>query len=270
MVYDLVINTALLTRGGETGYCPHTRMNSLTQILHTISYMGLPLLLAMVLHEYAHGWMAEKCGDPTAKMQGRLTLNPLAHIDPLGTVILPLMCLLLPGSFMFGWAKPVPVDPRNMYHPRRDMALVAAAGPGMNLLLALASAAVLAILVALEPALSIRPQDESGSAAGLLTGMILRPIAVMSLYSVIINVFFALFNLIPIPPLDGGRILTCLLPAKPAMTLARLEPYGMLILVGLIVFDRELRVIHTISTTFVSGLSGTILSTALGLGGVSQ
>lgn len=244
-------------------------MNSLSQILHTISYMGLPLLLAMVLHEYAHGWMAEKCGDPTAKMQGRLTLNPLAHIDPLGTVILPLMCLLLPGGFMFGWAKPVPVDPRNMYRPRRDMTLVAAAGPGMNLLLAVASGAILALVFLVEPIVSTWQQTESNSSPGLVTELFLRPIAVMAKYSVIINVFFALFNLIPVPPLDGGRILTCLLPAKPAMTLARLEPYGMMILVGLIVFDRELRVIHTISTTFVSGLSRSILSTALGLGGVS-
>ncbi len=122
-------------------------MNSLSQILHTISYMGLPLLFAMVLHEYAHGWMAEKCGDSTAKREGRLTINPLAHIDPFGTVILPLICLMLPGSFLFGWAKPVPIDPRNMHQPRRDMALVAAAGPGMNLLLAVASALLLALLL---------------------------------------------------------------------------------------------------------------------------
>lgn len=245
-------------------------MNSFPQILHTISYMGLPLLFAMVLHEYAHGWMAEKRGDHTAKLQGRLTINPLAHIDPLGTVILPLICLVLPGSFMLGWAKPVPVDPRNMYNPRRDMALVAAAGPGMNLLLAVASALFLALLLTLEPTLSIRQQAGADSESSLLTTMFLRPIAVMALYSVIINVFLALFNLIPIPPLDGGRILTCLLPAKPAMTLARLEPYGMMILVGLIVFDKELRVIHTITNTFASGLSGTILSTALVLGGVAE
>lgn len=245
-------------------------MNSLPQILHTVSYMGLPLLFAMVLHEYAHGWMAEKCGDHTAKLQGRLTMNPLAHVDPFGTVIMPLICLLFPGGFMLGWAKPVPIDPRNMYNPRRDMALVAAAGPGMNLLLAVASALFLALLLTLEPTLSLRQQAEADPSSSLATTMVLRPIAVMALYSVIINVFLALFNLIPIPPLDGGRILTCLLPAKPAMALARLEPFGMLILVGLIVFDKELRVIHTITNTFASGLSGTILSTALGLGGGPQ
>ncbi|MDH5347692.1 MAG: site-2 protease family protein [Nitrospira sp.] len=233
--------------------------------------MGLPLLFAMVLHEYAHGWAAEKCGDSTAKLQGRLTVNPLAHVDPFGTVILPLICLLLPGSFLFGWAKPVPIDPRNMHQPRRDMALVAAAGPGMNLLLAVASALLLAALLTIEPTLSLRGSTEADASTSLLGTMVLRPIAVMALYSVLINVFLALFNLLPIPPLDGGRILTAILPPKPAIALARLEPYGMLILVGLIVFDKELGVIHTITGTFAKGLSGTILSTALGLRpGVSE
>ena len=245
-------------------------MSSLSQILHTISYMGLPLLFAMVLHEYAHGWVAAKCGDSTAKLQGRLTINPLAHIDPLGTVILPLMCLMM-GSFLFGWAKPVPVDLRNLRQPRRDMALVAAAGPGMNLILAVSSALLLAVLLTIEPTLSLRGSTETEASPGLLAAMVFRPLAVMALYSVMINVFLALFNLLPIPPLDGGRILTAILPAKPAMTLARLEPYGMLILVGLIVFDKELGVIHTITGTFAKGLSGTILSTALGLRpGVAQ
>lgn len=240
-------------------------MSSLSQILHTISYMGLPLLFAMVLHEYAHGWMAAKCGDSTAKLQGRLTINPLAHIDPFGTVILPLICLMLPGSFLLGWAKPVPINPGNMHQPRRDMALTAAAGPGMNLLLAVASALLLALILTIDPALSIRNTGDAETTSNLFGTMFLRPIAVMALYSVMINVFLALFNLLPIPPLDGGRILTAVLPPQPAMALARLEPYGMLILVGLIVFDKELGILHMITGTFVKTLSGTILSTALGL-----
>ena len=240
-------------------------MSSLSQILHTISYMGLPLLFAMVLHEYAHGWMAEKCGDSTAKLQGRLTINPLAHIDPFGTVILPLICLMLPGSFLLGWAKPVPINPGNMHQPRRDMALTAAAGPGMNLLLAVASALLLALILTIDPALSVRNTGDAETTSNLFGTMFLRPIAVMALYSVMINVFLALFNLLPIPPLDGGRILTAVLPPQPAMALARLEPYGMLILVGLIVFDKELGILHMITGTFVKTLSGTILSTALGL-----
>ncbi|NGZ99046.1 MAG: site-2 protease family protein, partial [Nitrospira sp. WS110] len=139
--------------------------------------MGLPLLFAMVLHEYAHGWVASKCGDSTAKLQGRLTVNPLAHIDPLGTVILPLMCLML-GSFLFGWAKPVPVDLRNLRQPRRDMALVAAAGPGMNLILAVSSALLLAVLLTIEPTLSLRGSAEAEASPGLLATMVFRPLAV--------------------------------------------------------------------------------------------
>ena len=241
-------------------------MSDLSQLFLSISYKALPLLFAIVLHEYAHGWVANKCGDPTAKLQGRLTMNPLAHIDLFGTIIMPLICLMLPGGFLLGWAKPVPIDPRNMTEPRRDMALVAAAGPGMNLALAVFSGLLLAILLWIDPSLSMQDRSENWTESGTSsTTFFLLPIAVMALYSVLINVFLAMFNLIPIPPLDGGRILVSLLPAQPALAIARLEPYGMLILVGLLVFDRDLRVIHTISSTFASGLSGTILSAAIGL-----
>jgi Zn-dependent protease len=240
-------------------------MNDLPQLLYAVSYKALPLLFAMVLHEYAHGWVADKCGDSTAKRLGRLTLNPLAHIDPFGTIIVPLLCLMLPGSFLIGWAKPVPIDPRNMRQPRRDMALVAAAGPGMNFLLAVGSGMLLSGLLWMDP--SLLSSDGRHSAPDRETSsvsLMLLPLAVMALYSVLVNVFLGIFNLMPIPPLDGGRIMVSVLPPGPAMALARLEPYGMMILVGLLIFDRELRIIHTFTSTFASSLSGTILSTAVG------
>ncbi|MEK7350929.1 MAG: site-2 protease family protein [Nitrospirota bacterium] len=242
-------------------------MNSLPQILHTISYMGLPLLFAMVLHEYAHGWAANRCGDPTAKLQGRLTMNPLAHIDPFGTVILPLLCLLIPGGFFLGWAKPVPIDPRNMGQPRRDMALVAAAGPAMNLALAIGSALLFALLLSIDPTIgSYWSKSEEISPPDTWRQMFLQPIAVMSVYSVLINVLLMLFNLLPLPPLDGGRILTSILPRMAAITLMRVEPYGMFILVALIIFDPQIHLIHAVTGTLTHSLFNTILSTAVGLG----
>ena len=239
-------------------------MNSLPHILHTMSYMALPLLLAMVFHEYAHGWVANRYGDATARLEGRLTMNPLAHIDPFGTVILPLLCLMLPGGFFLGWAKPVPVNPARLRNPRRDMALVAAAGPGMNLLLAIASAIGLSVLLSIDPTLMASWPPQPGQAPrGDLLGMLLLPLAAMALYSVFINVLLMAFNLIPIPPLDGGRILTSLLPAQPALALSRLEPYGMMIIVALIMFDPQIHVIRTITGTLVNAMAGTILTTVL-------
>jgi Zn-dependent protease len=237
-------------------------MNTLSHALHTLSYMGLPLLLAMVLHEYAHGWTANYYGDPTSQLQGRLTLNPLAHIDPFGTVILPLMCLLMPGGFFIGWAKPIPIDPRQLRDPRPNMAVIAAAGPGMNLLLALASAALFAVLLKIEPSLLSNSADSSVELRQDWLGKLLLPAAVMCLYSVKINVLLMLFNLIPIPPLDGGRIMTSLLPMRPALALARLEAYGMLIIVALIVLDPQIMVITTITHTLVDRIAGEVLATA--------
>ena len=242
-------------------------MSSLSHIIHTISYMALPLLFAMVLHEYAHGWVAYRCGDSTAKLQGRLTINPLAHIDPFGTIILPLLCLLMPGGFLLGWAKPVPIDPRAMHQPRRDMALVAAAGPAMNLALAIGSALLFAILLAIDPTIGdYLFKAEAASSPGTLQQMFLQPVAVMAVYSVLINVLLMLFNLLPLPPLDGGRILTSLLPRTAAMALMRVEPYGMFILMGLIILDPQIHVIHTITSTLTYSLTNSILSTAVGLG----
>jgi Zn-dependent protease len=242
-------------------------MNSLPQILHTISYMGLPLLFAMVLHEYAHGWVAYRCGDPTAQLQGRLTMNPLAHIDPFGTVILPLLCLVMPGGFILGWAKPVPIDPRLMRQPRRDMALVAAAGPVMNLALAIGSALLFALLSSIDPTIGSNSSNSDDTPPpDRWDTMFLLPIAVMAIYSVLINVLLMLFNLLPIPPLDGGRILTSLLPQTAARALVRVEPYGMFILVALIVFDPQIHLIHAVTGTLTHSLFNTILSTAVGLG----
>jgi Zn-dependent protease len=152
-----------------------------------------------------------------------------------------------------------------MRQPRRDMALVAAAGPGMNFLLAVGSAVVLALLLASNPALLSADSRHAAPDPGTTWApTVLLPVAVMAFYSVLVNVFLGIFNLMPIPPLDGGRIMVSVLPLRPALALARLEPYGMMILVGLLVFDRELRIIHTFTSTFASGLSGTILSAAMG------
>ena len=243
-------------------------MNSFPQILHTISYMAVPLLLAMVLHEYAHGWVANHYGDPTARLQGRLTMNPMAHIDPFGTIILPLICLLFPGGFFIGWAKPVPIDPSQLKNPSRDMALVAAAGPGMNLILAIASAVLFSLIVSIDPTILENWPPQPGTTPRRdFAGMLLVPIAAMALYSILINVLLMVFNLIPIPPLDGGRILTSLLPARSATALGRLEPYGMLLILMLIVLDPQIHVIRTITGTLVDFMAGTILSTVNGVMG---
>lgn len=198
-----------------------------SHVIAAIAVFALPILAAIVFHEVAHGAVAYLLGDPTAARHGRLTLNPLPHIDPVGTVLLPGILLLasqLLGTppMVFGYARPVPVDVRRLRHPRRDAVLVALAGPGTNLVLAAASALALAWLPT---------PSETGSVLGAL-----RQMAVASLT---INCVLAVFNLLPVPPLDGGRVLTALLPARGARVLGALEGVGV-VLVLLVVLNTDL------------------------------
>ena len=189
--------------------------------LNVIQYaaiMALPLLFAITVHEAAHGWMARRLGDRTAEMLGRLTLNPIKHIDPIGTVLVPAI-LLIAGGFIFGWAKPVPVDPRNLAHPRRDMAAVAAAGPMANLVMALIWALIAKLGLMLTPTLP-------------WVGV---PLLLMGKIGILLNAILMVLNLLPLPPLDGGRVLVGLLPDHLGDIVARVEPYGMFILVGLMI-----------------------------------
>ena len=190
-------------------------MPDLTQFILSLSVRLPAILAALTFHEYAHGWVADKRGDPTARLLGRLTLNPLAHLDPVGTLAL----IFTP----VGWAKPVPVNFSNLQHPRRDMVLVAAAGPGANLVLASVCAGSLRLFDGTEWA------SESTWWLPLLT-----PVYHMLHWSVLINVALAVFNLIPLLPLDGGRVMAGLLPPRQAASYGRLERYGFAILLLLI------------------------------------
>jgi len=200
-------------------------MEDLTTVQRVVVW-ALPILFAITVHEVAHGWVAKKLGDPTAMMLGRLTLNPIKHIDLIGTVVVPVVLLLL-GGFIFGWAKPVPVTWENLKNPRRDMALVALAGPLSNLLMAIAWALLMKL--------------------GVMLGGDYRwlawPLIYMGGAGIAINAILMLLNLLPIPPLDGSRVLMGLLPGPWAWKLSRIEPYGLIIMILLL----------------VSGILGTIL-----------
>lgn len=185
-------------------------------IAQTVSVWVLPVLLAVTFHEAAHGWVAWRLGDPTAKRQGRVTFNPFAHVDPVGTVMLPAMLILMKAGFLFGWAKPVPVDTRYLRKPRRDMMLVAAAGPAANVLIAFVSA----LLLHVAPFL---PEIMAGWAWKTLWN------------SVLLNALLAVFNMIPLPPLDGGKVAVGLLPYRYAHELAKLERHGFLIILGVFI-----------------------------------
>ena len=189
-------------------------------ILILVATAAVPMIFAITVHEVAHGWVALHLGDPTAKYAGRLTLNPIKHMDPLGTVIVPFAMLVMSsGTMAFGWAKPVPVAFHNLRRPRRDMVLVAAAGPGVNLAMALGWALLLSQVIALGPG------------SGLSADWIAR----MCLIGITINVLLAVFNMLPIPPLDGGRVLAGLLPPRFARALQQVEPFGFLIVLALLV-----------------------------------
>ncbi|MDD5411384.1 MAG: site-2 protease family protein [Methylobacter sp.] len=192
-------------------------MNELT-LLQRIVVWILPVIFAITAHEVAHGWVAKKFGDNTASILGRLTLNPIKHIDLVGTIIIPGLLLLSFTGFIFGWAKPVPVDARNFKNPRRDMAIVALAGPVANLLMAVGWALIARIGV------TIGAQMEAISLPLIYTGIA----------GISINLVLALINLIPIPPLDGSRILTGILPSYWAWQYNRLERFGFIILLILL------------------------------------
>ena len=191
------------------------------------------LFFSIVLHETAHGLMAERHGDPTARMMGRITLNPIAHIDPVGTILLPLIMIVLGSPFIFGWAKPVPINPRNLNNPKRDMMWIALAGPATNFVLCLFLALIFRVLA--------RP--------GTIAETIL-------FYGVTINLVLAFMNLIPIPPLDGSRILSGLLPDRYNFRLAQLEPFGFIILIPVlfIVFRIFMPMILGISFRLIGGV----------------
>ena len=202
------------------------RPDQVVDIIHQVALWSLPILAAVIFHEVAHGAMALRLGDDTASRLGRLTLNPLPHIDPIGTILMPVL-LLLAGAPIFGYARPVPIDYSRLRNPRRDMVLVALAGPGTNMILAILSALAFHGLEHLLRGVSVET-------AGPLTMGVVLPLAQMAQASIVINVSLGIFNMLPLPPLDGGRVLTGLLPYAQARLVAAIEPFGFLILVALI------------------------------------
>lgn len=184
--------------------------------IQLIAVWAIPVLFAVTLHEVAHGWVAQRYGDKTAAMLGRLSLNPIKHVDPIGTVLVP-MLLLVAGGFIFGWAKPVPVVMRNLRNPRQDMAKVALAGPAANLLMACFWGLMLKFAVVM-------------GGQGMWQGL-----ALMGVAGIVINLVLMILNLFPIPPLDGSRVLNGLLPESLARQVDRIEPFGLVIVLVLLV-----------------------------------
>ncbi|MDQ7003972.1 MAG: site-2 protease family protein [Ghiorsea sp.] len=216
---------------------------NIESILVNISIWALPVLLAIVLHEVAHGKVADMLGDDTARWMGRLTLNPISHIDPIGTVLIPLVLLVMGSPFLFGYAKPVPVNFNKLRNPKRDMIWVALAGPLTNLALALAS--TLLLWIAFQMPESMRWFAE--------------PLSMMCQASILINVVLFVFNLLPIPPLDGGRVAIGLLPNHLSYQLERIEPYGFFIVIGLLL----LGVFQTVLGPIIYGLGKALVTLAI-------
>lgn len=191
----------------------------LNELLFGLSYGAIPVVFAITMHEVAHGWAAQQLGDPTAFKLGRLSLNPIKHVDPMGTIVVPIgLALMTQGATTFGWAKPVPVVFQNLRDPKRDMVLVAAAGPGANLAMATAWT-LLAMLLFAVGAVGSRFGDW---------------LALASSVGIWFNILLMVFNLLPVPPLDGGRVLAGLLPQPAADVLARIEPFGFIIVLLLV------------------------------------
>jgi len=213
-------------------------------MIRNITIWALPVVLAIVLHEVAHGWVAYRLGDDTAKWLGRLTLNPLKHVDPIGTLLIPAILLISGSPFLFGYAKPVPINYGKLRNPRRDMIWVALAGPLTNLMLAIASAVLLTVIVRMA---NIMP-------------WLAEPLSLMCQASILINLVLFLFNLLPLPPLDGGRVAVGLLPGPMAYALSRVEPFGFLIIVALLL----LGVLQAVLGPLVFGGFGLLTAWATG------
>jgi len=204
-------------------------MLSLQQTIQELLLLIMPFLLAITVHEFAHGWMANKLGDPTARLAGRLSLNPIKHLDLLGTITLIL-------TRRIGWAKPVPVNPYNLRDPQKDMMWISLAGPASNFLLAILSAIILRVIITINP--SFKPLVELAlnfqfpSLEGFNTFVILWIIILwMICLGMMLNVILAVFNLFPLPPLDGGKILQGILPRELSLAFEKIEPYGFFILI---------------------------------------